>query len=53
MKIHSWNITGSGSFSKRRAIKQVICKVNLVNLDIVVLQEIKREEVCETEEVGT
>ena len=42
MKILSWNIRGSGSSSKRRAIRQAICKANL---DIVVLQETKREEV--------
>ena len=45
MKILSWNIRGSGSSSKRRAIKQVLCKVNP---DIVVLQELKREEVSRT-----
>ena len=42
MKILSWNIRGSGSPSKRRAIKEAICKANP---DIVVLQETKREEV--------
>ena len=42
MKILSWNIRDSRSSSKRRAIKETICKVNP---DIVVLQEIKREEV--------
>ena len=42
MKIFSWNIRGSGSASKRRAIKEAIGKANP---DIVVLQEIKREEV--------
>ena len=42
MKIFSWNIRGSGSSSKRRAIKEAIGKANP---DIVVLQEIKREEV--------
>ena len=41
-KILSWNIRGSGSSSKRRAIRQAICKANL---DIVVLQETKWEEV--------
>ena len=42
MKIFSWNTRGSGSSSKRRAIKKTICKVDP---DIVVLQETKREEV--------
>ena len=42
MKIFSWNIRGSGSPSKRRAIREVICKTNP---DLVVLQETKREEV--------
>ena len=42
MKIFSWNIRGSGSSSKRRAIKKTICKANP---DIVVLQETKKEEV--------
>ena len=42
MKIFSWNIRRSGSPSKRKAIKEVICKANP---DIVVLQETKREEV--------
>ena len=42
MKIFSWNIRGSGSSSKRRAVKEAICKVDP---DIVVLQETKREEV--------
>lgn len=42
MKILSWNIRGSRSPTKRRAIKKVICKVNP---DLVVLQEIKRESI--------
>ena len=42
MKIFSWNIRGSGSPSKRRAIKEAICNSDP---NIVVLQEIKREEV--------
>ena len=42
VKIFSWNIRGSGSIAKRRAIKEVICKENP---DIVVLQETKREVV--------
>ena len=42
MKIFSWNIRRSGSPSKRRAIKEAIGKANP---DIVILQEIKREEV--------
>ena len=42
MKILSWNIRGSGSSTKRRAIKKVICKVNP---DLVVLQEVKRESI--------
>ena len=42
MKILSWNIRGSGSPSKRRAIKEIICKADP---DIVVLQETKREEI--------
>ena len=41
MKIFSWNIRGSGSPSKRRAIREVFCKANP---DIVVLQETKKEE---------
>ena len=45
MKIFSWNIRGSGSPSKRRAIKEAICKANP---DIIVLQETKREEVNRT-----
>ena len=40
MKILTWNIRGSGSSYKRRAIKKSICKLNP---DLVVLQEIKRE----------
>ena len=42
MKILSWNIRGSGSSIKRRAIKKVICKINP---DLVVLQEVKRETI--------
>ena len=42
MKIFSWNIRGSGSPSKRRVIKEAICNSDP---NIVVLQEIKREEV--------
>ena len=42
MKILFWNIRGSGSSSKRRAIREAICKANP---DTVVLQEIKKEEV--------
>ena len=42
MKILSWNIRGSGSSSKRRAIKETICKVNP---NIIVFQKTKREEV--------
>ena len=41
MKIFSWNIRGSGSPSKSRAIREVFCKANP---DIVVLQETKKEE---------
>ena len=37
-----WNIRGSGSPSKMRAIKEAICKANP---NIVVLQETKKEEV--------
>ena len=40
MKILSWNIRGSGSLIKRKAIKKVICKINP---DLVVLQEVKRD----------
>ena len=40
MKILTWNIRGSGSPCKRRAIKKTICKINP---DLVVLQEVKRE----------
>ena len=42
MKIFSWNISGSGSPFKRRAIKEAICEADL---DIVVLQETKKEEI--------
>ena len=42
MKIFSWNIRGSGSPSKRRAIKEAICNSNP---NVVMLQEIKRENV--------
>ena len=40
MKIISWNIKGSGFADKRRSIKRLLCRVNL---DLVVLQEVKRE----------
>ena len=40
MKILSWNIRRSGSQTKRRAIKKLICRINP---DLVVLQEVKRE----------
>ena len=40
MKIMSWNIRGSGSLIKIRAIKKLLCKINP---DLVVLQEVKRE----------
>ena len=40
MKILSWNIRGSGSSTKRGAIKNAICKINP---DLVVLQEVKRD----------
>ena len=40
MKILSWNIKGSGSPIKKKAIKKVICKIEP---DLVVLQEVKRE----------
>ena len=40
MKILSWNIRGSGSSCKRRAIKKTICNSSP---DLVVLQEVKRE----------
>ena len=40
MKLPSWNIRGSGSSIKKRAIKKVICKIKS---DLVVLQEVKRE----------
>ena len=40
MKILTWNIRGSGSACKRRAIKKTICKINP---DLVVLHEVKRE----------
>ena len=42
MKLFFWNIRGSGSPSKRRVIKEAICKANP---DIIVLQEIKRDKV--------
>ena len=42
MKILSWNIRGSGSSIKKRAIKKIICKINP---DLVVLQEVKREAI--------
>ena len=37
-QILSWNIRGSGSAIKKRAIKRVICKLNP---DLVVLQEVR------------
>ena len=40
MKIITWNIRGSGASDKRRIIKRLLCRVNL---DLVVLQEVKRE----------
>ena len=42
MKIMSWNVRGSGYYRKRRSIKEATCKVDP---DIVVLQEIKKENV--------
>ena len=42
MKIMTWNVRGSGSYRKRRSIKEVICKEDP---DLVVLQEIKKENV--------
>ena len=42
MKILSWNIRGSGSQTKRRVIKKLICRINP---DLVVLQEVKRESI--------
>ena len=45
MKILSWNIRGSGSPTKWRAIKKVVCKLNS---DLVVLQEVKRESIDRT-----
>ena len=42
MKILTWNIRGNGSSRKRRAIKNSICKVNL---DLIILQEVKRETI--------
>ena len=40
MKIITWNIRGSGSADKLRSIKKLLCRVNL---DLLVLQEVKRE----------
>ena len=40
MKIMSWNVRGTGSYRKRRSIKEIICKEDP---DIVVLQEVKKE----------
>ena len=42
MKIMTWNVRGSGSYRKRRSIKQVIGKEDP---NIVVLQEVKKESV--------
>ena len=42
MKIMTWNVRGSGSYRKRRSIKEVICKEDP---DLVVLQEVKKEHV--------
>ena len=42
MKIMTWNVRGSGSYRKRRSIREVICKKDL---DLVVLQEVKKENV--------
>ena len=42
MKIMTWNVRGSGSYRKRRSIKQVIDKEDP---DIVVLQEVKKQQV--------
>ena len=42
MKLLFWNVRGTGSSAKRRAIKNVVCKVNP---NIIVLQEIKKETV--------
>ena len=42
MKILTWNIRGSGSTTKRRAIKKTICQINS---DLVVPQEVKWEEI--------
>ena len=44
MKILSWKIWGSGSQTKRRVIKKVICRINP---DLVVLQEVKRELIAQ------
>ena len=42
MKILTWNVRGSGSYRKRRSIKEVICKEDP---DVVILQEVKKENV--------
>ncbi|XP_062109433.1 uncharacterized protein LOC133820653 [Humulus lupulus] len=42
MKILSWNVRGCGSKEKRKAIKELICKVNQ---DIIILQEIKKASI--------
>ena len=44
MKIVSWNVRGVGSLRKRGIIKNYL---NKVNLDIVVLQETKKEDLDE------
>ena len=42
MKIITWNVRGSGSYRKRRSIKEVICKEDPY---LVVLQGVKKENV--------
>ncbi|XP_062097049.1 uncharacterized protein LOC133803120 [Humulus lupulus] len=42
MKILSWNVRGCGTKGKRRAIKELICKVNP---DVIILQEVKKASV--------
>ena len=49
MKIISWNIRGLGSRKKRRVVKDFLFHENL---DVVLLQEIKRES-CDRRFVGT
>ena len=44
MKIVSWNVRGVGSLRKRGIIKEYL---NIINLDIVVLQETKKEDLDE------